>query len=247
MSPRNAVIVGYDAVSPLGTDMATQWDKAVRGQSGIGALTRFALTDDFPVRVAGQVPDIDIGPYPFLSPRSLALWPSPIFKYALLVVHRALVKQQNRDHPGTLAKGSHYVQLGGGGAGCRSCGRPAHDFRKQAAAPLHQPQFMHQYGGRENIHPDPCHRSDSFHHYGLRHRSHFDDYRNHAARAGQGRCRHLRGCRFCTGCAHCCRICNHGGRLQLRHPARTRSLHPGPVVRFPWIEGGLSFPKGPAR
>ena len=94
MSPRSAVIVGYDAVSPLGTDMATQWDKAVRGQSGIGALTRFALTDDFPVRVAGQVPDIDIGPYPFLSPRSLALWPSPIFKYALLVVHRALVKSR---------------------------------------------------------------------------------------------------------------------------------------------------------
>ncbi len=94
MSPRSAVIVGYDAVSPLGTDMATQWDKAVRGQSGIGALTRFALPDDFPVRVAGQVPDIDIGPYPFLSPRSLALWPSPIFKHALLVVHRALVNSR---------------------------------------------------------------------------------------------------------------------------------------------------------
>lgn len=94
MSPRNAVIIGYDAVSPLGTDMATQWDNAVRGQSGIGALTRFALTEDFPVRIAGQVPDIDVGPYPFLSPRSLALWPSPIFKYALLVVHRALVKSK---------------------------------------------------------------------------------------------------------------------------------------------------------
>ena len=94
MSPRSAVIVGYDAVSPLGTDMATQWDKAVRGQSGIGALTRFALPDDFPVRVSGQVPDIDIGPYPFLSPRSLALWPSPIFKHALLVVHRALVNSR---------------------------------------------------------------------------------------------------------------------------------------------------------
>jgi 3-oxoacyl-[acyl-carrier-protein] synthase II len=94
MSHRNAVIVGYDAVSPLGNDMAAQWDRAVGGQSGIGALTRFALNDDFPVRVAGQVPDIDIAPYPFLSPRSLALWPSPIFKYALLVVHRALVKSK---------------------------------------------------------------------------------------------------------------------------------------------------------
>ncbi|MFH0999083.1 MAG: beta-ketoacyl-[acyl-carrier-protein] synthase family protein [Pseudomonadota bacterium] len=94
MPQRNAVIVGYDAVSPLGTDLATQWDKAVRGQSGIGPLTRFALTDEFPVRVSGQVPDIDIGSYPFLSPRSLALWPSPIFKYALLVVHRALASSK---------------------------------------------------------------------------------------------------------------------------------------------------------
>lgn len=94
MSLRKAVIVGYDAVSPLGTDMAAQWKKAVRGQSGIGALTRFSLTDDFPVRVAGQVADIDTGPYPFLSSRSLALWPSPVFKYALLVVHRALASSK---------------------------------------------------------------------------------------------------------------------------------------------------------
>jgi len=94
MSPRSAVILGYDAVSPLGTEMAAQWDNALRGQSGIGALTRFALTDDFPVRVAGQVPDFDISPYPFLSPRSLAPWPSPIFKHALLVVHRALANSK---------------------------------------------------------------------------------------------------------------------------------------------------------
>ena len=90
MSSKKAVILGYDAVSPLGTDLRTQWEKACAGTSGIGELTRFPLTDDFPVRIAGQVDDIDTTPYPFLSPRQLALWPSPIFKYALLVVHRAL-------------------------------------------------------------------------------------------------------------------------------------------------------------
>ncbi|MEW6666888.1 MAG: beta-ketoacyl-[acyl-carrier-protein] synthase family protein [Thermodesulfobacteriota bacterium] len=86
------MIVAYDAVSPLGTDMETQWTKALRGESGISKLTRFAMSEDFPVRIAGQVDEIDIEPYPFLSPRKLALWPSPIFKYAMLVVHRALVK-----------------------------------------------------------------------------------------------------------------------------------------------------------
>jgi 3-oxoacyl-[acyl-carrier-protein] synthase II len=89
---KKPVIVGYDAVSPLGTDMETQWTKALRGESGISNLTRFTLAEDFPVRIAGQVAEIDVGSYPFLSARKLALWPSPIFKYAMLVVHRALVK-----------------------------------------------------------------------------------------------------------------------------------------------------------
>ncbi len=45
MSSKKAVIVGYDAVSPLGTEMDIQWARAIRGESGIGALTRFPLTD----------------------------------------------------------------------------------------------------------------------------------------------------------------------------------------------------------
>ena len=84
------VILGYDAVSSLGTDLETQWQRAVRGESGIGPLTRIPLSKDFPVRVAGQVDDVDVKPYPFLQPREMAHWTSPIFKYALLVVHRAM-------------------------------------------------------------------------------------------------------------------------------------------------------------
>ncbi|MGD8970762.1 MAG: beta-ketoacyl-[acyl-carrier-protein] synthase family protein [Desulfobacterales bacterium] len=92
MASSNPVIVGYDAVSALGTDLETQWDRAVKGHSGIGRLTRFPAPEGFPVRISGEVADIDTDPYPFLSPRSLALWPSPIFKYAMLVVHRAIAK-----------------------------------------------------------------------------------------------------------------------------------------------------------
>ncbi len=84
------VILGYDAVSPLGIDLEDQWQKALSGTSGIGPLTRFHLTNDFPVRIAGQAPDIDHLPYDFLKPREQARWPSPIFKYALLTVTRAL-------------------------------------------------------------------------------------------------------------------------------------------------------------
>ena len=85
-------IIGYDAVSCLGSDLETQWRRAVAGDCGIGPLTRFPLTRDFPVRLAGQVDAIDAKPYPFLQPREMAHWTSPIFKHALLVVHRALAQ-----------------------------------------------------------------------------------------------------------------------------------------------------------
>ena len=87
---KKTFILGYDAVSSLGTDLESQWRRAVQGESGIGPLTRFPLTADFPVRVAGQVGELDIRPYPFLQPREMAHWTSPIYQYALLVVHRAL-------------------------------------------------------------------------------------------------------------------------------------------------------------
>ena len=90
MTSNPPVIIGYDAVSPLGIDPDIQWERAVQGRSGVGPLTRFELTDDFPVRIAGEVTDINHLPYPFLKPREDARWPSPIFKYALLTVQRAL-------------------------------------------------------------------------------------------------------------------------------------------------------------
>jgi 3-oxoacyl-[acyl-carrier-protein] synthase II len=90
MDSKRAVIIGYDAVSPLGIDLEAQWQRALRGQSGVGRLTRFAVADDFPVQFAGQVPDIDHLPYPFLKPREQARWISPIFKHAMLTVQRAM-------------------------------------------------------------------------------------------------------------------------------------------------------------
>lgn len=84
------MVLGYDAVSPLGLDLEAQWEKALQGRSGIGPLTRFPVDSSFPVHIAGEVEEIQNTALSFLKPRALALWPSPIFKYALLVVHRAL-------------------------------------------------------------------------------------------------------------------------------------------------------------
>ncbi|MGB5233018.1 MAG: beta-ketoacyl-[acyl-carrier-protein] synthase family protein [Desulfoprunum sp.] len=90
MKAKRAVIVGYDAISPLGSDLDGQWRQAVAGKSGIGPLTRFPLKDDFPVRIAGQMPDIDHEPYPFLTARHQAAWHSPVFRYGMLSAARAL-------------------------------------------------------------------------------------------------------------------------------------------------------------
>ncbi|MBW1636549.1 MAG: beta-ketoacyl-[acyl-carrier-protein] synthase family protein [Deltaproteobacteria bacterium] len=90
MGAKDAVIVGYDVISPLGSDLTCQWQRALKGESGIGRLTRFTLPDGFPVHIAGQVPDIDHEDYPFLSARHQAAWSSPVFKYSMLSVVRAL-------------------------------------------------------------------------------------------------------------------------------------------------------------
>ena len=88
MAPSKTVIVGWDMVSPLGTDMAVQWAQAARGASGVGPLTRFERPEGFPVAIAGQVPDWDASPYPFLAPRQMAHWTSPIFRTRALPIRR---------------------------------------------------------------------------------------------------------------------------------------------------------------
>jgi len=48
----------------------------------------------FSGRIAGQVPDIDDEDYPFLSARHQAAWSSPVFKYSMLSVARALERSR---------------------------------------------------------------------------------------------------------------------------------------------------------
>jgi 3-oxoacyl-[acyl-carrier-protein] synthase II len=90
MSASNPVILGYDAVTALGSDMESGWQKALAGRSGIAPLTRFLIDEEFPVRIAGQAPDIDELDYPFLTARHKASWTSPVFRYSMLTVARAL-------------------------------------------------------------------------------------------------------------------------------------------------------------
>ena len=112
MRSARPVVLGYDAVSPLGTVFGDQWNRAAGGHSGIGPLTRFPLRENFPVQAAGEVADVDITPYPFLRPREMVHWRSPIFKYGMLVVHRTLKKDRCGHYQRAIPENSNHIQYG---------------------------------------------------------------------------------------------------------------------------------------
>ena len=62
MSKRRVVVTGMGVVSPVGSTVPSAWDAVLRGESGIGPVTRFDVSA-FPVRFGGQVRDFDVAQY----------------------------------------------------------------------------------------------------------------------------------------------------------------------------------------
>jgi 3-oxoacyl-[acyl-carrier-protein] synthase II len=62
VSKRRVVVTGLGIVSPVGSTVASAWDAVLRGESGIGPITRFDVSA-FPARFGGQVRDFDVAQY----------------------------------------------------------------------------------------------------------------------------------------------------------------------------------------
>jgi 3-oxoacyl-[acyl-carrier-protein] synthase II len=62
VSKRRVVVTGLGVVSPVGSTVKSVWDAILRGESGIGPVTRFDVSA-FPVRIGGQVRDFDVSQY----------------------------------------------------------------------------------------------------------------------------------------------------------------------------------------
>ncbi len=58
MEKKRVVITGLGAVTPLGLDVETSWQRAIAGQSGIEKLTR-VNADEFPIKVAAEINEFD--------------------------------------------------------------------------------------------------------------------------------------------------------------------------------------------
>ena len=63
MSKRRVVVTGLGILSPLGLDLASNWDAITHGRSGIGPITHFDVSA-YPARIAGVVGIA--GPYDFV-------------------------------------------------------------------------------------------------------------------------------------------------------------------------------------
>ena len=64
---RRVVITGLGAVTDLGPNVPTTWEGMTSGRSGIREITAFEQSDEWSVRFAGEVPDIES--LPAVAPR----------------------------------------------------------------------------------------------------------------------------------------------------------------------------------
>jgi 3-oxoacyl-[acyl-carrier-protein] synthase II len=62
VSKRRVVVTGLGIVSPVGSTIQTAWDAILRGESGIGSITRFD-TSNFATRIGGAVKGFTVGDY----------------------------------------------------------------------------------------------------------------------------------------------------------------------------------------
>ena len=62
MTSRRVVVTGMGIVSPVGNDLETAWRKVVAGESGIGPITDFDVTE-FSTRFGGSIRNFDASQY----------------------------------------------------------------------------------------------------------------------------------------------------------------------------------------
>lgn len=83
---RRVVVTGLGLVSPLGCDLGTFWERLIKGESGIGPVTRIDPAE-YASRIAGEVKEFD--PAAYVSPKEMRRM-DPFTVYALAATQNAI-------------------------------------------------------------------------------------------------------------------------------------------------------------
>ena len=83
---KRVVVTGMGTINPLGNNLASTWESASQGKSGITTITRFDVTD-FPVQIAGEVKNFD--PTDFIQKKEIKKMDTFIH-YALAACEEAM-------------------------------------------------------------------------------------------------------------------------------------------------------------
>ncbi len=98
---RRVVITGLGAITPVGSDVATSWERLLAGTSGGGAITLFDAHEGFSTRIACEVKNFD--PSPHMDKKEIRRF-DRFAQFALVVAAEAVrsagfVGQESREPP----------------------------------------------------------------------------------------------------------------------------------------------------
>jgi 3-oxoacyl-[acyl-carrier-protein] synthase II len=108
---RRVVVTGLGTVTPLGVDVASTWEAALDGKSGVGPITRFDVTD-FSTRIAAEVKGFD--PEQFIDKKEIKRM-DPFIHYAMACAHMAMEDTGLSIDPSLAPRVGVYMGSGLGG------------------------------------------------------------------------------------------------------------------------------------
>lgn len=85
---RKVYVVGYDAITPLGSRFETTWQRAVNGEAGFRRVTKCETTSRS--NVVGEIPDWDPTTLDFLKPKEQKNWNADFVFLTMALCQRAL-------------------------------------------------------------------------------------------------------------------------------------------------------------
>ena len=85
---RRVFVVGYATATPLGPTFCQTWDRAERGESGLGRVTRCKV--ESPCNVVGEIPDWEPRNLEFASERDVCNWNASFVHLTMAVCRDAL-------------------------------------------------------------------------------------------------------------------------------------------------------------